>query len=188
MLNGLHPVVLFQFKKIIPDLTAMPSNGKMPVVAGEPSWYPLPFIPIYLGEDLTGIFDDSVSKSMDLGTDIEATTDGTDPDASQRVLASTVTLQMKAPSGSLGVLIFSALADIILPKVASKEYSITLLYGAVTVFNGLLQSLVVSQGESNDMYNITLAISQPRPAKTKTEETTRQAPVVGRSGTEVVIQ
>jgi hypothetical protein len=62
---------------------------------------------------------------------------------------------------SIGISLFSALADLIFPKVTSKEYSITYLHGAVTVFAGLLHSFSITQKANTTCYNITLELIKP---------------------------
>lgn len=160
MLNGIDPIILFQFKKLLPDAESL--SQKIPVVAKQSSAFPLPIIPIYLSETLTGIFITQESKNIDIDTEIDAQTSGAAPVTNQRPIQSTVKIEMEASSGSLGVLLFSALADLILPKVTSKEYSITYLHGAVTVFDGLLGAFSVTQNDNDDRYNISIEIIKPK--------------------------
>ena len=49
--------------------------------------------------------------------------------------------------------------------MTSKEYSITYLHGAVTVFNGLLHSFAVTQQANNELYNVTLELIKPSAAQ-----------------------
>ncbi len=164
MLNGVDPIILFQFKKLIPAVESLFSKTSIPVVAGETSSFPLPFIPLYLSEDLTGVFIDSESKAMDIDTTIETTTDGSAPLTSQRAISNTVKIEMIARANSIGISLFAALADLIFPKVTSKEYSITYLHGAITVFDGLLHSFSITQNANDDRYNITLELIKPAAA------------------------
>jgi hypothetical protein len=159
MLNGLDPIIIFSFKKLLPSLTS--ALGAVPVVADNPSSFPLPLIPIYLSESLTGIYIDSENKSLEIDTNIDTLSDGSEPTMSQKALSSTIKIEMKANRASLGISLFAALADLILPKVTSKEYAITYLHGAVTVFDGLLHSFSISQNAENDLYTISLEIVNP---------------------------
>ncbi len=163
MLNGVDPIILFQFKKLLPAVESLFSSqkDKIPVVAQEPSSFPLPFIPIYLSEKLTGIFIDSESKSMDIDTTTETVSDGTTPQTNQRGIANTVKIEMVANRDSIGISLFAAMADLIFPKVTSKEYTITYLHGAITVFDGLLHSFSITQNANDDRYNITLELIKP---------------------------
>ena len=159
MLNGIDPVIIFNFK--IRDDGFLGFLNKVPVVASIVSVIDLPVIPIYLSETLTGICIDSESKSVEIDTNVDTLSNGKDPEMNQRGISSTVKIEMVASKDSLGVAIFSAMSDLIFPKVTSKEYSITYLHGAVTVFAGLLHSFSISQNANDDRYNISLELIKP---------------------------
>ncbi len=171
MLNGIDPIIIFGFKKLPPSVAANPS---VPTAGSGGLPFDLPFIPIYLSEKLTGIYIDSEDKNLDVDTTVMATTDGSTPLLLQRPISSTVTINMKASRDSIGVALFSALSDLVFPKLTSKEYNITYLHGAVTVFQGLLHSFTITQNSNDDLYNITMGLVKP-PADLKSP-----VPVVGR--------
>jgi hypothetical protein len=158
MLNGLDPIIIFNFKKIPP---ALASIAKIPIVASIVEAIDLPAIPIYLSEKLTGIFIDSEDKNIDVSTDTDALTNGGEPQTNQRPISSTIKISMTASRDSLGVFLFSAMADLVFPKLTSKEYSITYLHGAVTIFGGLLHSFAITQNANDDRYNIVLELIKP---------------------------
>lgn len=162
MLNGIDPILIFNFKKIPPGIETL---AKIPLISSIVSAIDLPAIPIYLSEKLTGIYIDQEDKNVDVATDTETSSDGSSPTTSQRGISSTVTITMKASRNSLGVALLGAMADLVFPKVTSKEYSITYLHGAVTVFAGLLHSFSITQNSNDDLYNITLALVKPAPGK-----------------------
>lgn len=159
MLNGIDPIILFNFKKLTPGLAE--SISKIPVIASIVSVIDLPVIPIYLSERLTGIYIDSESKNIEIDTSVDTLSDGSKPETNQRGIQSTVRIEMVASRDSIGVSLFAALSDLIFPKVTSKEYSITYLHGSVTVFAGLLHSFSINQNAGNDLYNITLELIKP---------------------------
>jgi hypothetical protein len=162
MLNGLDPIIIFNFKKNFLDPTFTPPK----IPTSEPkSSFPLPAIPIYLSEDFSGIFIDTEDKSIDIDTTITPTQTGEGENTDQRVINSSVKITMKASKESLGVSLFSALTDLIIPKVTSKEYSITYLHGAVVIFNGILHSFSITQDSGTDLYTISLEISKPSSLK-----------------------
>lgn len=163
MLNGIDPIIIFNFKKLSPSLQE--SISKIPIVADIVTAIDLPVIPIYLSEALTGCYITSESKSMDINTDTDTLSSGDAPNVNQRGIQSTVKIEMVASRDSVGVALFSAMADLIFPKVTSKEYSITYLHGAVTVFRGLLHSFAITQNDNNDLYNITLELIRPNSSK-----------------------
>lgn len=159
MLNGIDPIIIFNFKKLAPGLQE--TIAKIPIVADVVSVIDLPVIPIYLSEKLTGIYIDSESKSMEIDTSVDTLSSGDAPTMNQRGIINTVKIEMVASRDSIGVSLFAAMADLIFPKVTSKEYSITYLHGAVTVFAGLLHSFNISQQANNDLYTISLELIKP---------------------------
>jgi len=170
MLNGIAPIFLFNFKKLTPSQEA--SIAKIPIVSSIVNAIGLPPIPLYLDEKLTGIYIDSENKNIDIETAVDTSAAGKDATVNQKGINSTVTINMFATKTSLGLTLFSALADLIFAKVTSKEYSITYLNGAVTVFNGLLHSFSINQSSENDLYTVTVVLSR---SNNKTIESTTPA-------------
>jgi hypothetical protein len=167
MLNGLDPILIFQFKKLLPDLLDLgTTKPKIPVVASEGvSTFPLPFIPIYLSEKLTGLYIDTENKSIEIDSQAETLSNGDAENINQRGISSTVKIEMLAVRDSIGISLLSALTDLVFPKVTSKEYSITYLHGAVTVFNGYLHSFSIDQNSTNDLYKVSLELIKPSALK-----------------------
>jgi hypothetical protein len=177
MLNGIDPIFLFNFSKSV----KLPSSAltKIPLVAEPSTNIPLPPIPLYLSERLTGIYVVSETKSISIQTDLDAPKDGADPIDIQRPLESSVSIEMKANKNSLGLTILSAMADVILSKLASKEYSISYLHQQITVFGGKIQSFNISQNSDTDLFIINMTISNFS-KKTAVTEAVEQVPQVGR--------
>lgn len=175
MLNGIAPIFLFTFYKQVPSVGETPTGVK--IVDNFLSSIAMPPIPLYLDEKLTGIYVDTRSKNIDLETTIEAKKDASEPSISQRPINSSVTIELIANADSLGLTVLSAMMDVILPMVTSKDYSITYLDGAVTVFNGQLNSFSITQSTDNTLYRISINLSQT------TKETTviPKNPLVERS-------
>lgn len=158
MLNGIDPVFIFNFSKLVPDLkTAL---GDIPLVSKLSSNIPLPPIPIYLSEKITGIYIDSEDKNVDVETSTETLPSGGVPIINQKGINSTVKINMIANKNSIGMTLLSAMIDLIYEKVTSKEYSIYYFHGPITVFGGLLHSFSTNQNASNDLYNITLELTR----------------------------
>jgi len=160
MLNGVDPIIIFNLKKLSPSLQA--SVAKIPIVASVVSSIDLPLIPIYLSERLTGICITAESKSIEIDTDLETLSSGENPVINQRGIQNNVKIEMIASADSIGVSLFSALSDLIFPKVTSKEYSITYLHGAITVFGGLLHSFNIQQNTQNNLYEISIELIKPK--------------------------
>ncbi len=158
MLNGIDPIIIFNF---FATPAAPKAATSVPVAADQSSSFPLPFVPIYLSEQITGLYIDNEDKNIDIMTDIETLTVAADPKMNQRGINNTVKINMSAVKGSIGMTLLSAMSDLIFPKVTSKEYSITYLHGAITVFAGLLHTFSISQDSGTDLYKITLELIRP---------------------------
>jgi hypothetical protein len=175
MLNGIDPIFLFNFSKNVTLPSA--TTTKIPLVAEQGTSIPLPPIPLYLSERLTGIYVVSESKSISIQTDLDAPKDGTDPIDIQRPLDSSVSIEMKANKNSLGLTILSAMADVILSKLSSKEYSISYLHQNITVFYGKIQAFNISQSADTDLFLINMTLSN----FSKKTILPTSVPVVGKS-------
>ncbi len=168
MLNGINQILIFNFEKLLPDLQAAVAD--MPFVSKVVNKIGLPPIPLYLSEELTGIYIDTEDKSVEIETSTETTLDSNKtPVANQKGVASTIRINMIAERGSIGLVLLSTLIDLIFDKVTSKEYSIHYFHNGVSVFGGLLHSFNITQGSSNTLFNVTLELSKStaKPAETK---------------------
>ncbi len=166
MLNGIDPIIIFQYKKLVTDSTDPVS--KIPIVSKKKTYVDAPPIPLYLSEKLTGILIDEESKNLDIETHTNTLSNGESPIFTQKGIGSIISIQMTASRGSVGLTLLSAMSDLILSKVTSGEYSITYLHGAITIFSGLLHSLQISQSSNTDKYDITIEISRGTEPKTPT--------------------
>lgn len=157
MINGIDPLLIFNFyKKITPAQQAALKDVN--IVSQIVSKLALPPIPIYLSENLTGIYVDSEDKNIDIETTIDTLASGGSPNLNQKGLNSTIKINLIANKDSIGITLLSAMADLILPLVTSKEYDVTYVNGAITVFGGLLHSFSMSQNSNTDLMNITIEI------------------------------
>jgi hypothetical protein len=159
MLNGIDPILIFNFTKLTKE--AKDRIAKTPITADIISQFDLPAVPIYLSERLTGIYIDTEDKNVDVDTSIETLTLSEDPKLNQRGINNTVKITMLAAKDSIGLTLLSAMTDFVFPKVTSREYSITYLHGAITVFKGLLHSFAITQESGTTLYRITLELIRP---------------------------
>ena len=161
MLNGIDPIIIFQFKKLDPTAAANFSQTyKIPIADVNARYIDFPPIPIYLSENLTGLYIDSEDKNIDVETSSETLESGGEPIFYQRGLNSTVKVNLLGSRNSIGLTLIAAMADLIFQKVTSKEYSITYLHGGITVFNGLLHSFSITPNGDNDLYNIGIELTR----------------------------
>lgn len=168
MLGGIAPIFIFTFfknfgltkKQLDIKLKQEAELAKIPVVAGDETdtSIPLPPIPLYLDEGLTGIYIDTESKNVDAETNSETLSDGSTIQTTQKAVNSTITINMFAKRDSIGLTILSAMMDIIYQKLTSREYQITYLHGTVTVFAGLLHSFSIQQSSENELCQISIVI------------------------------
>ncbi len=163
MINGLDPILIFNFSKKITNPADGAANSKRFDIAqwvsqSATNFFNLPPIPIYLSEILTGIYVDSEDKNIDIETTIDTLASGGAPNVIQKGLSSTVKVNLIANKDSIGITLLTAMADLILPLVTSKEYSVTYVNGAITVFGGLLHSFSVSQNANTTLMNITMEL------------------------------
>jgi len=177
MLNGIDPIILIQFYEAPPAVIS--TLEKIPLISSYTTKVGLPPIPIYLSEKLTGLYIDNEDKNVDIQTATETLSDGGAPFVSQKGVGSTVRINLVASRSSIGVTLLSALADQIFDKVSSKQYTITYLNGAVTIFNGLLHSFSINQNANDDRYNIAIELSRAGTANaTQSQPSVPQVPGV----------
>ncbi|AEG42322.1 hypothetical protein BdPhPhi1402_gp25 [Bdellovibrio phage phi1402] len=181
MLNGIDPIIIFQFrKKESSELIGPRSpNGQfertwtygVPIISEIPTFVDQPPIPIYLSENVTGLFIDTETKNVAVGTTTETLTDGKTPRTIQKGASSTVSVALKAKADSVGLILFSAMIDLLLEKVTSEEYAITYMHGATTIFRGLLESYSVSEVSGTDLITINFELTSGEKDPEKVEAT-----------------
>ncbi len=159
-LNALEPILIFQFYKLVPS-TEVAANG-IPV-AGAQTRVIGAVIPIYLSDKLTGLFIDGESKNIDIDTEMQGNVSGEVANVSQKPIGSVTTVQLKAQSNSVGLTLLLALIEQILDKTNSKEYELTYMHGATTIFGGLIHGISVEQGGNDDLMRIKLEVSRGKP-------------------------
>lgn len=170
MLNGIDPIIIFQFrKKESAELIGPRSpNGQferswtygIPIISEVPTFVEQPPIPIYLSENLTGLFIDTEAKNVAVGTTTETITDGGKPRTIQKGASSTVQVALKAKADSIGLILLTAMIDLLFEKVTSQEYAITYMHGATTIFRGLLEQFNVSEISGTDLVSINFELTR----------------------------
>lgn len=168
MLGGVSPILIFQFGKI-PFIGDVLSN--IPIVSEIPTIIDQPPIPIYLDEGITKLLIVSENKNIDIDTSVETMSDGSTPASTQKGISSNVTINFEANSDSIGVTMLSALMDLVFEKVTSREYSITYMHKATTVFRGMLQSFTIDQISGTNKVAIQLQITKGEKNPQKPEPT-----------------
>lgn len=158
MLGGLDPVIIFQFKKLAPLLSS--SIARIPLVSQVPTLVAMPPIPVYLNEKLFNIVIGGTSKSIDIETDTETLTTGAPPDVNQKGIQSSIEVSITGKADSIALTLLSALIDQAYDKASSKEYAISFIYGATTIFGAVLHSYNVESVEGTDKLEIKIKLSK----------------------------
>lgn len=161
MLNGVAPLLLFNFK-IAVDISS--PLQKLPIVNLVPS-IKLPTVPLYLDEDLTGLYMDSQSKNIDIDTNMVNPGDP-NPVVKQKPIASIITLNMFASKSSIGMILLNLFCEQILDKIITEGYSIDFFNGSTILFGGLLHGFSIVENSNDDRFNISLQLSKGRTANT----------------------
>lgn len=188
MLNGLYPILIFQFyTKVGIDIA---NATGIPLPKLDDKGEPLTPIPFYLDERLTGVLITSESKAIDVQTENESSQNGSSQNESsqdvssqdgaevktfQKTLSNRVTIEMVASKSSLVVTAILAFFEQIYRKVTSQEYAISYLSGGITVFNGYLQEFAVDQSNNDDLYHIRLTLEKGN-QKTQNSKKTSDVP------------
>jgi hypothetical protein len=167
MLNGIDPIIIFHFKNKTTDNSSLLAQ-----------FIEAPSIPIYLSEKLTGLYVDSESHHIDIETNTNTLASGDQPQVNQKAIGSNVGINLIASSDSIGLTLLMSMADLILPKVTSQEYSITYMHGATAIFDGLLHSFSVEQDANSTLYNIHIELSKSNSKKTTQSNDTKTVPKI----------
>lgn len=182
MLNGIDPLLVITLKKkIADDLLAAPVETGFLDALADAIGIP---IPIYLSERgvnrriagtnqtisrLTansGIIVDSESRSIDVQTIVEATTDkdtltgdNAAPKVTQTAIDTLLTINLVASRDSIMLTALIALMELIIKRLASREYSIHYINKSTVIFGGLLHRFATSINPNEDKVQIEIVLS-----------------------------
>ena len=182
MLNGLDPLIIINFKKLLPGI---PTQG-IPLLKNLGDSIPLAPIPIPLSErnlGITsrgnlGIYVRSHNKNVDFKTDVETNAEGESTKVYQTGLASSVTINMVSKKDSVALIVLSTMMDLIFPKCTSEEYSISYINGPMTVFGGLVESFSILGNDTNDLVDLVLVISKAPSSSTVAETASQESQAI----------
>lgn len=167
MLNGADPLIIIHLKKnFTNDLTADEINSSvlnsLVAAVGIP-------IPIYLSETLTGVYVDTETRSIDVATRVDPTTQRDDltlealpPVVSQTAVDSSVTINLLCLRDSVMLTALIAMAELILSKLVTQEYGISYLNGPTVIFDGLLQRFQTNVNRNDNLVRIDFVLSNAK--------------------------
>lgn len=156
MLNGLDPIMIFNFYKKLTPEDVKKFEG-LPI-AGFINKFSLPPIPLYLSEQLTGLYIESEEKNIEIATTTDSLFSGAPPEFQQKALNTSIKINLVANAESLGLSILSVMADLIFPKVTSAEYSIIYIHKSTIILSGLLHSFSISHNSDNTLAKIAIEL------------------------------
>lgn len=162
MLGAIEPILAFQIYK---NVTTEETNtvASIPITTKVSQRATIAVIPIYLAELATGIYIDAESKNIDIDTNLDSLTSGESAEVSQKALGSITSVSLIGKKDSLGLTILLSLAEQLLDKASSKEYEVSYMNGAITVFGGLIHSLSFDQNREDDLIRIKVDFTRGRP-------------------------
>lgn len=165
MLGGIQPFFIFtlepddgstldgSFNGLAKDIVSKTGG----LISGVP-------IPIYLDEQLTGVWIDSGDdKSLNFDVINETVKDLNNKDqvlARSKGVQSDVTINLAAKSTSLFTVALLALGEQCFQKALSKKYSISYFNGATTIMGALMQSFVVHAVPNSEELKIQIVLSK----------------------------
>jgi hypothetical protein len=161
MLGGIAPILIFTFPPALGiDLTKL--LGGIPLIGDALADIGVP-IPIYLDENLTGVYIESESKALDIDTDIVPVyrTNGSVSNfINQSGINNLVTINMLANKDSLILSVLLALNDMVFSKLVSGKYKLSYINGTTLIFGGLLHSFSVNSNSDDTLLKITMQIQK----------------------------
>jgi hypothetical protein len=162
MLNGISPLLVITFKnKGIIDFFGGADSvlGSIVGAIGVP-------IPIYLKEELTGIYVQSESRGIDVTTRVDPVStkspiDGEvePPVVSQTSRDSQLSIELVAKKTSILLVALIALMEMIVDRLVTQEYSIHYLNGPTAVFGVRLHRFATSTSNNDDLVHMELVLS-----------------------------
>jgi len=164
-LNGIAPIIIFNFYKEIPIPAFLQGFTKRTTI-------PLIPIPIYLDEKLTQIS----LEDYDRETTIDALRDGVS--SYEKVSADVVNLKFSANKSNIVMTAISALIDLIVQNnVENKTYSITVFYDNIFIIGASLESFGSRLVDGTDKREISIRVSN-RPK----EKVVAESPIANTAG------
>lgn len=160
IISSVAPIIIFNFPfdsdsvdPVFNALSGLPLIGKDKIFSsvGVP-------IPIYLDEQLTGLYVQSENKNVDILTEQNDSAASGKPTLTQKSISNTVSVNMVGKKDSIFVTALLALVDIAYPLLVKAKYRVSYLNGQTVVLGGLLQGVTSQANNDNELVDITLVI------------------------------
>lgn len=153
MLNGVAPLIVFQFPQLLALPTIAPLTG-IPVLSSL-SGLAVP-IPLYLDEKLTGLYVVDETMGLDVETNVQFNQATQTNTYDQRGVSNSVTVSMLAKKDNILLAALVAFMDIIFTKLVQNQYSVSYFNGSTVVLGGLVAGFNTQVQADTDLIQITL--------------------------------
>lgn len=160
IIDGTAPLLLMRFAVPPPadNLVGLPTVTDLITSIGVP-------VPIYLHEQLTGIYVESETRGVDIDTNAQQLRNG-QVLYDQRGLNSIVTVNLVGSRDSMVLTALLAMSDMIFQLVVAKSYKVSYFNGPTVIINGLLHGFQTNMNRNDTLIRITLQISKANQAST----------------------
>ena len=162
ILSKAAPILIFNFpfdsdsqNPIFNALSGLPLLGDS--VAGVVTSIGVP-IPIYLDEQLTGLYVENENKNIDISTEQNDAANSTKPFLTQKSISNTVSINLVGKKDSIFVTALLALVDIAYPQLVKAKYRVSYLNGPTVVLGGLIQGVTAQAQNDSELVNISIVI------------------------------
>ena len=161
IVSSVAPILIFTFpfdsdstNPVFNALSGLPLIGKDSFV-GSNIGVP---IPVYLDEQLTGLYVQSENQNIDIATEQNDAANSTKPFLTQKSISNTVSINLLGKRDSIFVAALLALVDIAYPKLVKAKYRVSYLNGSTVVLGGLIQGVTAQRQNDSELVDLTITI------------------------------
>ncbi len=160
IVSSVAPILIFNFpfdsdsvNPVFNALSGLPILGEGQALSsvGVP-------IPIYLDEQLTGLYVQSQNKNVDIATEQNDSAQSTKPTLTQKSVSNTVSINLVGKKDSVFLTALLALIDIAYPQLVKAKYRVSYLNGQTVLLGGLIQGITSQEQSDNDLVDVTLTL------------------------------
>lgn len=168
ILSSVAPILIFSFPfdsdSVNPVFNALnglplfnPSTAKGSTLTVDNKTSAIP-IPIYLDEQLTGLYVQSENKNVDIATEQNDAANSTKPFLTQKSISNTVSINLTGKKDSIFLAALLALVDLAYPLLVKAKYRVSYLNGSTVIIGGLLSGISAQVEDDTDLVNVSLVI------------------------------
>ena len=162
ILTSVAPILIFTFpfdsdsvNPVFNALSGLPLLGDTVSTAAKNLGIP---IPVYLDEQLTGLYVVSENKNVDIATEQNDAANSTKPFLTQKSISNTVSINLTGKTDSIFLAALLSLVDIAYPLLVKAKYRVSYLNGSTVIIGGLIQGITSQRSGDNNLVDVTLVI------------------------------